>query len=58
MMKRVVFNTPNWWNNSYIRVRDEWDKITTTYKEQKSWDLDITSISELETEVWNFDEMV
>lgn len=58
LTKRVVFDTPNWWNGSYIRVRDEWDKITTTYKEQKSWNLDITSISELETEVWDFEDMV
>lgn len=58
LTKRVVFDTPYWWVGSYIRVRDEWDKITTTYKEQKSWKLDITSIRELETEVWNFNEMV
>lgn len=58
LMKRVVFDTQNWWNGSYIRVRDEWDKITTTYKETKEWKLDITSVSELETEVWDFDTMV
>jgi len=58
LMKRVVFDIPNWLNGSYVRVRDEWDKTTTTYKETKHWKLDITSVSELETEVWYFDTMV
>lgn len=58
LTKRVVFDTPNWWKGSYIRVRDEWDKVTTTYKEQKPWKLDIASISELETTVWDFNEML
>lgn len=58
LTKRVVFETPFWGINSYLRLRDEWDKITTTYKEQKPWKLDINSISELETEVWDFYEMV
>lgn len=58
LMKRVVFQNPVNPIDSYVRVRDEWDKITCTYKETKSWELDITSVSELETEVWDFDEMV
>lgn len=58
LMKRVVFDNPLKIEGSYVRVRDEWDKITCTYKETKSWILDITSVSELETEVWDFNEMV
>lgn len=30
LMKRVVYEK---WENSYARIRDEWDKITCTYKE-------------------------
>lgn len=58
LMKRVIFANPNWWKWSYLRVRDEWDKITCTYKESKEWILDITSISELETEVKDFEVIV
>lgn len=58
LMKRVVFDNPLKLEGSYVRVRDEWDKITCTYKETKSWKLDITSVSELETEVWDFNEMI
>jgi len=32
LMKRVFFEHPNDKKGSYIRVRDEWDKITCTYK--------------------------
>jgi len=58
LMKRVVFENP--WDKkwSYIRVRDEWDKITCTYKKQMPWKLDINSIKELETQVKDFDIMV
>ena len=58
LMKRVVFDLPNLWDNAYLRVRDEWGLVTCTYKEIKEWDLDIHSVSELETEVWDFDTMV
>ena len=58
LMKRVVFEHPNDKKGSYIRVRDEWDKITCTYKKQLPWKLDINSVKELETEVKNFDTMV
>lgn len=58
LMRRVVFETPENKRWSYIRVRDEWDKITTTYKEEKSWNLDITSVRELETTVWSFEQMI
>lgn len=34
LMKRVIFETPNNKRWSYLRVRDEWDKITCTYKEE------------------------
>lgn len=45
-MKRIVFNNPAK-NKSYVRVRDEWDRITCTYKEiteSENWDLDINSV--------------
>lgn len=57
LMKRFVFANPIK-NNSYVRVRDEWDKITCTYKEISDWKLDINSIKEAETVVWDFDTMV
>jgi len=60
LMKRVVFDNPSK-NKSYVRVRDEWNKITCTYKEiteSKNGDLDINSIKELETEIKDFDSMV
>ena len=58
LMKRIVFNNPIVKEWSYVRVRDEWDKITCTYKEIKNWKLDINSVKELETEVKSFDTMV
>lgn len=58
LSKRIIFDTPNG-ENTYLRVRDEWDgKITTTYKEIWNWKLDINSVKELETNVWDFEEMV
>ena len=56
-MKRVVFET-NTWVGSYLRVRDEWEKITCTYKEEEIWNDSITSIKELETEIKDFNIMV
>lgn len=58
LMKRVIFEHPWDPKGSYLRVRDEWDKITCTYKKQKTWKLDIYSIQELETVVKDFDVMV
>ena len=58
LMKRVIFEHPWDPKGSYLRVRDEWDKITCTYKKQKPWKLDIHSIQELETVVQDFDIMV
>jgi hypothetical protein len=40
------------------RVRDEWDKITCTYKEKNLLINDINSIKELETIVKDFEVMV
>ena len=54
LMKRVIYDN---WEKSYARIRDEWDKITCTYKEILPWKLDINSVKELETEVWDFDIM-
>jgi len=58
LMRRVVFDNPVIDEWSYVRVRDEWDKITCTYKEISDWKLDIYSVKELETEVKDFDIMV
>ncbi len=56
LMKRVVFDNPNK-NSSYMRIRDEWNKITCTYKEVDKTQLSINSVKELECEVSNFDIM-
>lgn len=58
LMKRVIFETPNNKRWSYLRVRDEWDKITCTYKEENLLINDINSIKELETVIKDFDIMV
>ena len=58
LMKRVIFENPEDKKGSYLRVRDEGDRITCTYKKQLPWKLDIHSIKELETEVKDFDTMV
>lgn len=58
LMKRVVFENPLNKAKSYLRVRDEWEKITCTYKEIRWEKLDINSKKEIETTVWDFDTMV
>jgi len=58
LMKRIVFENSNNRKWSFLRVRDEWDKITCTYKEENVWKLDINSVKELETVVEDFDVMV
>lgn len=58
LMKRVIFETPNNKRWSYLRIRDEWNKITCTYKEENLLINDINSIKELETIVKDFDIMV
>lgn len=58
LMKRVVFKKE--WEElkkAYFRVRDEWDKISCSYKSLSDWDLDIHSVKELETQVEDFDTM-
>jgi len=57
LMKRVVFDNPTK-NKSYVRVRDEWDKITCTYKEISDWKLDINSVKELEVQIDDYETMV
>jgi len=54
LIKRIAYDM---WKNAYARIRDEWDKITCTYKEIQTWNLDINSVRELETEIWDFDIM-
>ena len=57
LMKRVIFDNPITPKNSYVRIRDEWDKITLTYKNILSWDLNINSVQEIELEVSDFDSL-
>ena len=55
LMKRVIYEKSK---DAYARIRDEWDKITCTYKEINNCKLDdINCVKELETTVWNFDIM-
>jgi predicted adenylyl cyclase CyaB len=58
LMKRVIFKSPMNEKTSYVRIRDEWGKITCTYKEIWIWKLDINSVKELETWVGDFESMV
>lgn len=54
-MKRVAFDNPNTKKEkSYMRIRDEWNKITCTYKEMIGGELSINSVKELECEVSDF----
>ena len=57
LMKRVVFENPENPQCSYVRVRDEWWKITCCMKTESAWEKDIHSVKELETEVHDFDAM-
>lgn len=56
LMRRVVFSHPSS-ADSYLRVRDEWDRITTTYKYFTPGDLTIESVQEIECIVSDFDSM-
>ena len=57
LMKRVVFENPLNKTSSYVRVRDEWGKITTTFKDINQDILDINSVKEIEVEVSDFESM-
>ena len=57
LMKRIVFANPEDSENSYLRIRDEWGKITCCLKTVAEWDLDIESVKELETQVDDFEIM-
>lgn len=57
-MRRAIFATPEMdeQRNAYMRVRDEGDKVTVTYKHFA--ELSLTGASEIETTVGDFDAMV
>lgn len=55
LMKRVVFHWKT--DDSYLRIRDEWSKITCTYKQIEEGVLNINSVKELECEIADFDTM-
>lgn len=57
LMRRTIFYHPTN-KDAYLRVRDEGEKITCTYKEISSQNLDINSVKEIETEVWDYLSMV
>lgn len=56
LMRRVVFSRPTD-PCGYLRVRDEWWKITTTYKHISDDATHIESVSEIECIVSDFDSM-
>lgn len=57
LMRRVTFDSPEMKaRNGWIRVRDEGDKVTFTYKQTDSYDIDGTK--EIETTVGDFDAAV
>jgi adenylate cyclase class 2 len=62
LMKRAIIDTPDLKMREaggYIRVRDEGDKVTLTYKQfDKAQDLHIASAKEIEVEVSDFDGTV
>lgn len=55
LMKRKYFHTDNNGNGTWIRVRDEGDKITMTYK--KATENSINGVEEIELVVNNFDNV-
>lgn len=57
LMRRVTFDSPEMKaRNGWIRVRDEGDKVTFTYKQTDSYDIDGTK--EIETIVGDFDATI
>jgi len=57
MMKRVTFKHPISPEHCFARIRDEWDKITCTYKDIAPWELTINSVKEIECVVSNFESL-
>lgn len=57
LMRRTIFYHPTN-KDAYLRVRDEWWKITCTFKEILPENLNISSVKEIETEVWDYSSMV
>lgn len=55
LFKRVVFHDPRWDVSSYLRVRDEGNKVTMTYKQVENKDL-LEWVRESEIEVSDFDK--
>ena len=56
LMRRAIIQNEVTGRNSYIRVRDEGDKVTLTYKAFES--LSLHGASEIETTVGDFDDTV
>ncbi|MBP6981607.1 CYTH domain-containing protein [Candidatus Gracilibacteria bacterium] len=56
LMRRAVFLHPTD-PQAYLRVRDEGDRITTTYKRIAEGTVDIHSVSEIECQVSDFSHM-
>ncbi len=58
LMRRILIEEPDHKaERSFIRVRDEGDKVTITYKRREGKD-SLTSAKEIETTVGDFDTMV
>ncbi len=53
LMKRVTYSKTE---NTYARIRDEWWKITCTYKEISETE-NINRVKEIETIVWDFNSI-
>ena len=59
LMKRVILKPEGKkLQKAYFRVRDEWNKITCSYKSISDGSLNIYSVKEVETEIQNFDAMI
>ncbi len=57
LMKRVVFENPEDPKHSFLRLRDEWWKITCCLKVENSGQKHIESVREFETEVQDLEVM-
>ncbi len=58
LMKRAIFTNPLIPKGAFLRVRDEGNKITCTYKEILDWVNDINAVKEIETELDNMQNMI